>query len=110
VAEAFFVVGERLYLDVIEERVSELPGRSRWQRLAWTTMVDDLRLLRRQIATRVVVQGEGMSSAEAVDRYLSARVDPYQRLARLMETFSHAPDDETALITVIVHQIRQVVA
>jgi glutamate dehydrogenase len=110
VAEIFFGVGERLYLDSIEQRVDELPGTSRWQRLAWRTMVDDLRLLRRQIAERVIAQGDTLPPVEAVERYLHTRADPYQRLAKLMETISGEGIDDASVAMVAVHQIRQVVS
>ena len=42
-------VGERLFLNMVEQRVSRQPAKTRWQRLAWRSQLDDLRLLRRQI-------------------------------------------------------------
>jgi glutamate dehydrogenase len=110
IAHAFFVVGERLYLDAIEDRVARLPADTRWQRLAWASQLDDLRLLRRQIVARVIDQSGGAGVDEAVDSYLQARVDPYERLARLIETSSQAAADDASMVMVMVHQIRQVVA
>jgi glutamate dehydrogenase len=110
VAHAFFVIGERLYLDVIERRASELPAQTRWQRLAWASLADDLRLLRRQIASAVLAESGDASIDDAVDRYLAARTDPYERLASLMTTLAAAPGDDASVIMVAVHQIRQVIA
>jgi glutamate dehydrogenase len=110
VAHAFFVIGERLYLDVIERRASELPAETRWQRLAWASLADDLRLLRRQIASAVLGEAGDDSIDDAVDRYLAARTDPYERLASLMTTLAAAPGDDASVIMVAVHQIRQVIA
>jgi glutamate dehydrogenase len=110
VAHAFFVIGERLYLDVIERRASELPADTRWQRLAWASLADDLRLLRRQIASAVLAETGDASIDDAVDRYLAARTDPYGRLASLMTTLAAAPGDDASVIMVAVHQIRQVIA
>ncbi len=110
VAHAFFVIGERLYLDVIERRASELPAQTRWQRLAWASLADDLRLLRRQIASAVLAESGDATIDDAVDRYLAARTDPYERLASLMTTLAAAPGDDASVIMVAVHQIRQVIA
>jgi glutamate dehydrogenase len=110
VAHAFFVVGERLYLNVVEERVAHFPAKTRWQRLAWGSQLDDLRLLRRQIVARVIEQGAGEDIDAAVDAYLAARVDPYQRLATLMGTTAGSQVDDASAVMVMVHQIRQVVA
>jgi glutamate dehydrogenase len=108
VARVFFALGERLYLDVIEARALALPGRDRWERLAWSTVVEDLRLLRRQIAERVLAAGEGLPVDEALDAYLAARADPYQRLVRMIESLSSVPADDGSVVMVAVHQIRQV--
>src|SRR5690348_13541777 len=110
VIHAFFAIGERLFLDIIEDRVSALPAETRWQRLAWTTMLDDLRLLRRQIASRVIAQAGDATIDDAVDAYLAARADPYARLAGLMAADDDGAPDDTSLIMIMVHQIRQVVA
>ena len=111
IAHAFFAVGERLFLDVIEQRVLAVPTENRWQRLAWSSMLDDLRLLRRQIVSNVIAESDGAPIDDAVEAYLARRADPYQRLARLMET-AGAPTggDVASLIMVLVHQLRQVVA
>src|SRR5919204_3029075 len=110
VTRAFFLVGERLYLDVVEARAAGLPAQDRWQRMAWSTLVDDLRLLRRQIVERVIAEGGDASIDEAVTAYLRARSDPYERLARMMETLSTATIDDSSVIMVAVHQVRQVAA
>jgi glutamate dehydrogenase len=110
VAHAFMLVGERLYLNVVEDRVARFPATTRWQRLAWGAQLDDLRLLRRQIVSRVIHQSGAGDVDEAVDSYLSARVDPYQRLASLMGSTAGSQVDDASAVMVMVHQIRQVVA
>jgi glutamate dehydrogenase len=110
VAHAFFVVGERLYLNVVEQRVAHFPAQTRWQRLAWRSQLDDLRLLRRQIVARVIAQCGEAGIDSAIEEYLNARVDPYQRLATLMGSTSGSQADDASAVMVMVHQIRQVVA
>ena len=67
VTRAFFTVGERLYLDLVEARAAALPAEDRWQRMAWDTLLDDLRLLRRQIVERVIAESQNGSIDDAVD-------------------------------------------
>ena len=110
VTRAFFSVGERLYLDLVEARAAALPAEDRWQRMAWDTLLDDLRLLRRQIVERVIAESQNGSIDDAVDAYLSARSDPYDRLSRMMENVTTAPPDDSSMVMVAVHQIRQVAA
>ena len=110
VTRAFFTVGERLYLDLVEARAAALPATDRWQRMAWDTLIDDLRLLRRQIVERVIAESQNGSIDDAVEAYLSARSDPYDRLSRMMENVTTAPPDDSSMVMVAVHQIRQVAA
>jgi glutamate dehydrogenase len=110
VTRAFFTVGERLYLDLVEARAAALPAEDRWQRMAWDTLLDDLRLLRRQIVERLIAESQNGSIDDAVDAYLSARSDPYDRLSRMMENVTTAPPDDSSMVMVAVHQIRQVAA
>ena len=91
VTRAFFMIGERLYLDLIEGRAAALPAADRWQRMAWETLLDDLRLLRRQIVEKVIAESQNGSIDEAVEAYLNARTDPYDRLSRMMENVTTAP-------------------
>ena len=63
-----------------------------------------------QIVARVIVESGGKGIAEAVQSYLLGRVDPYQRLARLMETPAEEPLDARSVVMVMIHHIRQVVA
>jgi glutamate dehydrogenase len=110
VTRAFFTVGERLYLDLVEARAAALPAADRWQRMAWDTLIDDLRLLRRQIVERVIAESRNGSIDDAVESYLHARSDPYDRLSRMMENVTTAPPDDSSMVMVAVHQIRQVAA
>jgi NAD-specific glutamate dehydrogenase len=110
VTRVFFTVGERLYLDLVEARAAALPAVDRWQRMAWDTLIEDLRLLRRQIVERVIAESPNGSLDDAVESYLSARSDPYDRLSRMMENVTSAPPDDSSMVMVAVHQIRQVAA
>jgi len=110
VAHAFFLVGERLYLNTVEQRVSRQPATTRWQRMAWRSQLDDLRLLRRQIVAHVI-EGAGTAGIEtALDDYLAARSDPYERLTALVGNTAGGQVDDASAVMVMVHQIRQVVA
>jgi glutamate dehydrogenase len=109
VARGFFLVGDQLFLNAVEERVEQFPARTRWQRLAWGSQLDDLRLLRRQVVSQVIAGAAGAGIDAALDDYLAARVDPYERLTSLMGTTNGAQMDDASAVMVMVHQIRQVV-
>jgi glutamate dehydrogenase len=109
VTRAFFAVGERMFLQQAEQRVQGLPAVTRWQRLANGALIDDLRLLRRQIVARVLADGKGLDVDEAVERYIEGRAESYARLASLMESIGPGAAEDSSLAMVMVHQIRQVV-
>jgi glutamate dehydrogenase len=110
VAHAFFLVGERLYLNTVEQRVSRQPAKTRWQRMAWRSQLDDLRLLRRQIVAHVIEGAGGADIETALDEYLAARPEPYERLTALVSSTAGGQVDDASAVMVMVHQIRQVVA
>ena len=59
VARAFFLLGERLDIDWLEQRLEEQPAKTRWQRWALHSMEDDLYTIRRQIIETVLEHSGG---------------------------------------------------
>ena len=59
VARGFFLLGEKLQIDWLEQRLEELPADTRWQRWAQQSMEDDLFNLRRQVVERVLEHAGG---------------------------------------------------
>ena len=110
VTHAFFAVGERLYLDQAEQRVTSLPATSRWQRLANQALIDDLRLLRRHIVSTMLAEGGDGDVDAVLDAYLDERAEAYARLTGLIESIGPTASDDGSLAMVMVHQIRQVVS
>ena len=54
IARGFFVLGERLDIDWLEQQLEKLPAATRWQRWAQQSMEDDLFALRRRLCERVL--------------------------------------------------------
>src|SRR6185503_15506039 len=77
VARGFFLLGERLEIDWLEQRLSEQPAKTRWQRWALHSMEDDLYSIRRQMIETVLEQAGGRPSDEAVDAFLEDRSAAY---------------------------------
>jgi glutamate dehydrogenase len=67
---------------------------------------DDLLLLRRQVAERALVHGEGLQVDEAVADYLQARGDVTLRLGRFMRGLALEEASDLAALTVAVRQVR----
>jgi glutamate dehydrogenase len=110
VAEAFFLVGERLHIDVLEQRVLALQSDSRWERWAALAMEDDLMAVRREVAERVLKAAADSPPEEAVELYLATRSETYERLNRLLGGLEGDTEVGLAALTVALRQVRGVAA
>jgi glutamate dehydrogenase len=109
VANLFFLAGERLHLDWLEQLLGTLPERSRFERWAVLALEDDLLGLRRNVARRVLAE-VGTSSVEAAfDDYLAARAHGLDRLRHLVGTLDAEDETTVAALTVAVRQVRSLV-
>jgi glutamate dehydrogenase len=109
VARGFFLVGERLDIDWLEQRLVEQPAKTRWQRWAVRSMEDDLFTLRRQIVERVLEEAGGRPIDEAVDAFLEDRAAPYGRLQRFMRSLAMEGVTDLSQLTVALRQLRALV-
>jgi glutamate dehydrogenase len=107
VARAFFLVGESVYVDWLEARLSAVSTTTRWHRWALQALEDDLRLLRRQVVEHVLAQGGGQLPVEdAMASYLEERSEVMTRLGRFMRGIALEEASDLAAMTVAVRQVR----
>ena len=106
VTKAFFLVGEAMYVDWLEARVAEVSATTRWHRWAVQALEEDLRLLRRQVAERVLTRGGDVSVDEALEAYVASHRDVLSRLRRFMRGLTHEEASDLAALTVAVRQAR----
>ncbi|HEV8563479.1 MAG TPA: NAD-glutamate dehydrogenase [Actinomycetota bacterium] len=109
VARAFFLLGEQLDIDWLELRLEELPTTSRWQRWAVQSMEDDIFLVRRQLAERLIAEADGAPIDEAVEAFLVRREEAFGRLRRFMRGLAMEGVSDLAQLTVALRQIRALV-
>jgi glutamate dehydrogenase len=105
VASAFFLAGERLHLDWLEGRLVELPEASSWQRWAARAIESDVMALRREIA-QAALSHTSKPAAAALDDYLAARTEAFERLRRLIDALAGQGETSLAALTVAVRQVR----
>ena len=111
VARAFFLVGESVYVDWLEARLSAVSTTTRWHRWALQALEDDLRLLRRQVVEHVLAQGGGqLPVADALASYLEERSEVMTRLGRFMRGIALEEASDLAAMTVAVRQVRSLSA
>jgi glutamate dehydrogenase len=109
VARVFFLLGERLDIDWLEFRLEEMPAATKWQRWAVQAMEDDVFLVRRQLAERVIDEGAGAPVEEAVEAFLERRAERVARLERFMRTLATESLTDLAQLTVALRQIRALI-
>ena len=106
VAELFLLVGPAFQIDWLETQSRKLPASNRWHRRANQTVRDDLVLLRRQLAERILEEAPDSDPAAALDRYLAARTAALGRLTRFMRSLAVDGVDDVASVIVAIRQIR----
>src|SRR4029450_5991153 len=107
VTRAFFLVGEATYLDWLGSRLSEVSTTTRWHRGALQALEEALRLTRRQVAERVLGEGDPRKPVEeALAAFLEQREESMTRLGRFMRGIALEEASDLAALTVAVRQGR----
>ena len=109
VTRAFFLLGERLQLDWLENQVEAMPSGSRWQRWALQSVEDDLFTLRRTLAEAVLDECGALPIDEAVDKFIESRTETFARLQRFMRSLAVDGMGDLAQLTVALRQIRSLI-
>jgi glutamate dehydrogenase len=110
VARGFFLLGERLDIDWLEQRLAEQPAKTRWQRWALHSMEDDLYTIRREIIETVLEHAGGRPMDEAVDAFLEDRSAAYGRVQRFMRSLAMEGVTDLSQLTVALRQLRSLVS
>jgi glutamate dehydrogenase len=106
VARAFFAVGESLFIDWLEGRLAELPTPNKWHRWAVQAVQDDLLLVRRLVAEKVLEEAGDRPVDEGVAAFLDSRSDAFDRLSRFMRGMALEDANDLAAMTVALRQVR----
>jgi glutamate dehydrogenase len=106
VARGFFLLGERLEIDWLEQRLQQQPAKTRWQRWAVRSMEDELYTIRREIVEAVLEQAGGRPIEEAIDAFLEDRAGPYGRLQRFLRSLAMEGVTDLSQLTVALRQLR----
>jgi glutamate dehydrogenase len=110
VARTFFLVGEALFIDWLEGRLAELPAPSKWHRWAVQAVQDDLLLVRRLVAEKVLDEAGNRPVDEAVAAFLGSRSEALDRLSRFMRALALEDANDLAAMTVALRQVRSLTA
>ncbi|MDJ0962064.1 MAG: NAD-glutamate dehydrogenase [Acidimicrobiia bacterium] len=107
VAELFLLAGPAFELDWLEEQIAALPAATRWHRRALQAVDDDLVLVRRELAERILEEADdSLDPGAALEHYLVGRVAALGRLTRFMRDLAVDGVDDVAPVVVAIRQIR----
>jgi glutamate dehydrogenase len=109
-ATAYFMLGERLHLDWLEQALAHVEPTSRWQGWAQASLDDDLRVLRREVTERLLLAAPGEPVEQAVDHFLAGRANAVARLERLVGGIRSEGMTDLAPSIVAVRQARAALA
>ena len=110
VAAAFFLVGERLHIDALEQRVLALESDSRWERWAALAMEDDLMAVRREVAERVLQAAPGQPAGGGRRALPRHPLRDLRAANRLLGGLEGDTEVGLAALTVALRQVRGVAA
>jgi glutamate dehydrogenase len=108
IARGFFVLGERLDIDWLEQQLEKLPAATRWQRWAQQSMEDDLFALRRRLCERVLELAGGAGIDEAIERFFEDRAQTCERVMRFLRGLKMEGVSDLSQLTVAVRQLRSI--
>jgi glutamate dehydrogenase len=106
VAELFMRIGDRYRLDWLKRQTEKLGTKTRWNRWAIRSLEGDLVRLRRDIAEGVLLEGQGLDPAQALDGYAAARRERHNRLDQFMQLLAQEGSDDLDPLLVAARQIR----
>ena len=112
VADAFISVTDRLPLDTLHQKLQTVTPVGNWERWQTRALVDELRDLRRQIATAALAYDQapdGGDGAAAVDRYLAERETVTERVSSLMKRLNAESEVGLPAVTVVVTALRGII-
>jgi glutamate dehydrogenase len=106
VAAAFFMLGDGIRLEWLEEQVELLSVSGRMQRWAASALADDVLAVRRELGEAALAESPDASPQAAVDAFLESRADRLERLRGFLRALS-TEDADLAGLTLALRQLRQ---
>ena len=108
-ARLYFTVGDQLGLLRLRRLATEMVAATPWQRMASAALADDFAAIQRDIAGRILSDGEGRPEARLAD-WLDGRQDAIGKLEELLSDMRRAQTVDLAMLIVAARQLRTLAA
>jgi glutamate dehydrogenase len=109
VAQAFFIVGDRVPVDSLEAELDTIPHVGRMQRWALQAVREETRQIRRELAERALAESPDAAPEDAVDAFLGRHLEACRRINAFMRTLSREGSTDLAGVALAVRQLRGLV-
>ncbi|CAN5883026.1 NAD-glutamate dehydrogenase [soil metagenome] len=105
VGKLFFRVGRAFALNALERMLGELKVADSWQRWALESIEDDLLIVRRALAERILAEAGDEPVDESVQRFVAKRAEAVARVVDLARSLDQGAVADSAPLMVAVRQI-----
>jgi glutamate dehydrogenase len=109
VMAVYFVIGSRLGLDWLRDRILELPRNDRWQALARAALRDDLYEMHRALTRDVLARGTSLGAPAAIDAWLAANEAAVERSRTVLADVKSARTYDTTTLPVALRELKNLV-
>jgi glutamate dehydrogenase len=110
VAEVYCVLGTRLELHWIRDRIVALPRETRWEAMARAALRDDVYAEQAALTGEVIRAGpDVMDARECVETWLSHNADSVERCVQMLGDIRSGESPDLARLSVAVREIRNLI-
>ena len=109
VMEVYFLLGSKLELDHLHDRITELPRSNRWQELVRAALREELTGLHRRLAEEVLETGAPASSEEAIEAWWQQNSEAVERCLSVLADIKAARAYDTTTLPVALREVRNLI-
>ncbi|MDQ6820044.1 MAG: NAD-glutamate dehydrogenase [Actinomycetota bacterium] len=109
VMEVYFLLGSRIELDHLHDRITELPRSNRWQELARAALREELTGLHRRLTEEVLETGAPAGSEAAIEAWWQRNPEAVERCLSVLGDIKAAGVYDTTTISVALREVRNLI-
>jgi glutamate dehydrogenase len=109
VLEVYFLLGSRLELDHLHDRITELPRSNRWQELARAALREELTGLHRRLTEEILETGAPAGSDAAIEAWRQRNSKAVERCLSVLGDIKAARVYDTTTLPVALREVRNLI-
>jgi glutamate dehydrogenase len=109
VMEVYFLLGSRLELDRLHDRIVELPRTNRWQELARAALRDELTGLHRRLTEEVLDERAPAAAEDAIEAWAERNSGAVERCLSVLADIKASRVYDTTTLPVALREVRNLI-